>query len=76
MMMPIGTLGKFRDSGDFEVEVRIIGYITIGNLNLYVLYATDSEAENLNVNFEPCRPDLGYYYELMPEDDTSAFSLL
>lgn len=75
MMIPIGTLGNYQDPG-FEdpIEVRIIGHIAIGKLNLHVLRAT--EADELNTEFEPARPDLGMYFELLPEDDTEAFSLI
>lgn len=72
-MIPVGTLGNYHDPGDFDVEVRIIGHIQIGNLVFNVMCAT--EADDLNDKTEPTMPELGRYYDLLVEGD-EAFSLI
>lgn len=72
-MIPLGALGNYHDPGDFDVEVRIIGRIQIGNILFNVMYAT--EADELNDKTDPELPELGQYYDLLVEGD-EAFSLI
>lgn len=74
-LLPIGTVGKVIDIGDFEVDVRIISYLKFSdNTILYVLAATGEDRDKLNDKHDPVIE--GPFYELMPVEEAAAGAFL
>lgn len=76
-LLPIGTLARFIDPGDFEIEVRITGYIHMPGLSFYVLVCTEEEHEDLNVNTDPnyCG-GVEKFYDLLPTPDYEQLNII
>lgn len=74
-LLPIGTIARFQDPGDFEVEVRITAYIHMPGLSFYVLVCTEQDELNVNIDPNYCN-GAEKFYDLLPTQDYEQLSVI